>query len=142
MLRDHICPFFCFCFLEPSAVFADPPLPADVSVVSLQCLVSRLIPLAHATSTQKNMAAHIRGYQTFCKLRTLQSFPFCVQSISLYIAYLVTQKRAHGNFDNFGSLLLSHALHVPGKHNQFADCLSCWHSDASACDSFYRLCSD
>lgn len=34
------------------------------------------------------------------------------------------------------------ALHVPGKHNQFADCLSCWHSDASARDTYYRLCSD
>ena len=34
------------------------------------------------------------------------------------------------------------APHVPGKHNQFADCLSRWHSDASARDGFYRLCSD
>ena len=34
------------------------------------------------------------------------------------------------------------ALHVPGKHNQFADCLSRWHSDASARDTYYRLCSD
>lgn len=34
------------------------------------------------------------------------------------------------------------ALHVPGKHNQFADCLSRWHSDPSARDSFYRFCSD
>ena len=34
------------------------------------------------------------------------------------------------------------ALHVPGKHNQFADCPSRWHSDASARDRFYRLCSD
>ena len=33
-------------------------------------------------------------------------------------------------------------LHVPGKHNQFADCLCRWHSDASACDGFYHLCSD
>ena len=53
MLRDHIC-LFCFdfliFFLDPSAGFAGPPLPADVSVVSLQSLVSRLITLAHATS--------------------------------------------------------------------------------------------
>ena len=33
-------------------------------------------------------------------------------------------------------------LHVPGKHKQFADCLCRWHSDASACDGFYHLCSD
>lgn len=34
------------------------------------------------------------------------------------------------------------ALHVPGRHNQFADYLSRWHSDPSARDSFYCLCSD
>ena len=34
------------------------------------------------------------------------------------------------------------APHVPGKHNQFADCLSRWHSDASTRDGFYRLCSN
>ena len=34
------------------------------------------------------------------------------------------------------------ALHVPGKHNQFADCLSRWHSDASARDTYYRLCNE
>ena len=34
------------------------------------------------------------------------------------------------------------ALHVPGRHNQFADYLSCWHSDPLARDSFYCFCSD
>ena len=34
------------------------------------------------------------------------------------------------------------APRVPGKHNQFADCLSRWHSDASARDGFFRLCSN
>ena len=55
MLRDHIC-LFCFdflFFLDPSAGFAGPPLPADVSVVSLQSLVLRLITLAHATSHRR-----------------------------------------------------------------------------------------
>ena len=55
MLRDHIC-LFCFdflLFLDPFAGFAGPPLPADVSVVSLQSLVSRLITLAHATSHRR-----------------------------------------------------------------------------------------
>ena len=32
------------------------------------------------------------------------------------------------------------ALHVPGKHNQFADYLSRWHSDPLARDSCHRLC--
>ena len=31
------------------------------------------------------------------------------------------------------------ALHVPGRHNQFADYLSRWHSDPLARDSFYCL---
>ena len=34
------------------------------------------------------------------------------------------------------------ALHVPGKHNQFADYLSRWHSDPLARDNFHRLCRD
>lgn len=33
-------------------------------------------------------------------------------------------------------------LHVPGRHNQLADCLSRWHSDPSARDSFSSLCTD
>ena len=107
MLRDHIC-LFCFVFLfdfRPLCGIRWPTSSADVSVVSLQSLVSRLITLAHTTSTQKNMAAHIRSYQTFCELRTLQSFPISVQSISLYIACLVTQKRAYGTILNHLSSL-------------------------------------
>ena len=34
------------------------------------------------------------------------------------------------------------ALHVPGRHNQFADDLSRWHSDPLVRDSFYCLCND
>ena len=49
---------------------------------------------------QKNIAAHIHNYQTSCELRTLQSFPISVQSISLYIAYLVSQKCAYGTILN------------------------------------------
>ena len=33
-------------------------------------------------------------------------------------------------------------LHVPWRHNQFADYLSRWHSDPLARDSFYCLCND
>lgn len=86
---------FPFCFL-----FVDLPLgpgqhfTPDVSLVTLQSFVSRLINLAHATSTKKNIAAHIRSYQTFCELTALQSFPIRFEYISLYAAYLVTQKRA------------------------------------------------
>ena len=35
-----------------------------------------------------------------------------------------------------------HAQHVPGKHNQFADYLSCWHSDPSARASFHHICKE
>ena len=122
MLHDHIYPFlFCFCFFKTPLRDSPAHCFRQMSVVSLQCLVSRLIPLAYATFTQKNMAAHIRSYQTFCKLRTLQSFPISVQSISLYIAYLVTQKRAHGT-------ILSHLSSL--KHaNKFAEYGLTWSSD-------------
>ena len=104
--------FFCFSFLEV------PPgsgqhLSTDASLVNLQSLVTRLINLAHATSTQKNIAAHIRSCQTFCELRAIQPFPINVESISLYIAYLVAQKRAYGTALNHISSL-KHAHHLAG----------------------------
>ena len=48
----------------------------------------------------RKRAAHIRSYQTFCELRTLQSFAISVKYISFYIAYLVTQKGAYGTILN------------------------------------------
>lgn len=67
--------------------------------------------LSHATSTQKNIAAHIRSYQTFCELRALQSFPTRFEYISLYVAYLVMQKRAYGTMlDHISSLKHVHQL--------------------------------
>ena len=59
--------------------------------------------------------------QTFCELRTLQSFPISVQSISLYIAYLVTQKRAYGT-------ILNHLSSLKHAH-QFPGCELTWNSD-------------
>ena len=59
------------------------------------------------------MAAHIRSYQTFCELRTLQSFHISAQSISLYITYLVTQKRAYSTILNHLSSL-KHAQKFAG----------------------------
>lgn len=77
----------------------------------MQSFVSRLINLAHATSTQKNIAAHIRSYQSFCELRALQSFPINFESISLYVAYLVSQKRAYGTvLNHISSLKHAHQL--------------------------------
>ena len=75
--------------------------------------MSRLITMAHATSTQKNIAVHIRSYQIFCEQRALQSFPISVKSISLYIAYLVMQKRASGTILNHLSSL-KHAHQIAG----------------------------
>ena len=104
--------FFCFSFLEL------PPgsgqhLSTDVSLVNLQSLVARLINLAHATSTQKNIAVHIRSYQTLCEPRAIQPFPINVESFSLYIAYLVAQKRAYGTVLNHVSSL-KHAHRLAG----------------------------
>jgi len=84
-------------------------------------LVSRLIHSAHATSTQKNIAAHIRSYQTFCELRALQPFPISVESICLYVAYLVAQKRAYGT-------VLNHISSLKHAH-QFAGYQLTWSSD-------------
>ena len=101
--------FFCFSFLEL------PPgsgqhLSTDVSLVNLQSLVARLINLAHATSTQ-NIAAHIRSYQTFCQVRAIQPFPINIESISLYITYLVAQKQAYGTvLNHISSLKHAHRL--------------------------------
>ena len=102
--------FFCFSFLEL------PPgsgqhLSTDVSLVNLQSLDARLINLALATSTQKNIAAHIHSYQTFCELRAIQPFPINVESITIYIAYLVAQKRAYGTvLNHISSLKHAHRL--------------------------------
>ena len=86
-------------------------LSTDVSLVNLQSLVARLINLAHATSTQKNIVAHIRSYQTFCELRAIQPFPINVESITIYIAYLVAQKRAYGTvLNHISSLKHAHRL--------------------------------
>ena len=101
-LRDTIVIFFCFVLF----FFVDLPrgsgqhFQPDVSLVQLESFSLRLLTLAHAPSTQKNIAAHIRSYQTFCELRALQPFPISVQSIILYISYLVAQKRAYGTILN------------------------------------------
>ena len=77
----------------------------------MQSLVARLINLAHATSTQKNIAAHIRSYQTFCEVRATQPFPINVESISLYMTYLVAQKQAYGTvLNHISSLKHAHRL--------------------------------
>lgn len=67
--------------------------------------------MAHAPSTQKNVAAHICSYQTFCELRALQPFPISVQSSIRYISYLVTQKRTYGTILNhISSLKYAHQI--------------------------------
>ena len=70
--------------------------------------------MVHATSSQKNIAAHIRSYQTFCELRAIQPFPINVESISLYIAYLVAQKRAYGTTVLNHISSLKHAYRLAG----------------------------
>ena len=80
----------------------------------MESFVSRLITMAHATSTQlKNIVTHIRSYQNFCELRALQSFPISVKSISLYLAYLAAQQRAYGTILNHLSSL-KHAHQLAG----------------------------
>lgn len=86
-------------------------LSAAVSHVTLGSFVFCLITMAHAISTQKNIIVHIGGYQTFCALTILQSFPMRVKSISLYIAGLVTWNRASGTILNhLSSLKRAHQI--------------------------------
>ena len=117
MLRDifiiHFC-FVSFCFF-----FVDLPpncghyLQPDVSLVHLESAYTRLLALAHAPSTQKNITAHIRSYHTFCELRALQPFLISVRSGILYIAYLVAQNRVYGTILNHLSSL-KHAHQLAG----------------------------
>lgn len=99
MLRDHIC-LFCFDFL----IFFRPLRGIRWPTSSGRC-VCRLFAVSCFAShyigsrniPQNNIAAHIHNYQTSCELRTLQSFPISVQSISLYIAYSKSETRIRYN---------------------------------------------
>ena len=95
---------FFFLLLESSSGPGQHPVP-DASLITLESFMYHVITLAHATSTRKNIAAHIRSYQTSCELRAFQSFPISFKFISLYVAYLVTQKRAYGTILNHLSSL-------------------------------------
>lgn len=106
-LRDYTLLFFLVNF--PGGLGSH--LSAAVSHVTLGSFVFCLITMAHATSTQKNIMVHIGGYQTFCALTILQSFPMRVKSISLYIAGLVTWNRASGTILNhLSSLKCAHQI--------------------------------
>lgn len=83
------------------------------SLVHLESFSARLLALAHATSTQKNITAHIRSYHKFCELRALEPFPISVRSGILYIAYLVAQNRTYGTILNHLSSL-KHAHQLAG----------------------------
>ena len=104
---------FCFVFFADLPRGSGQHFQPDVPLAQLESFSSRLLTLAHAPSTQKNIAAHIRSYRTFCELRALQPFPISVQSIILYISYLVAQKRAYGTILNHISSL-KHAHQLAG----------------------------
>ena len=75
------------------------------SLVSLESWASRLVALAHAPSTQTNMTAHARSFRNFCEQYSLCTFPVSLESISLYVAYLVAHRRAYGTILNHISSL-------------------------------------
>ena len=120
--RDTIVIYlFCLVFFVDFPRRSGQHLLPDVSLVHLKNFSWRIVALAHAPSTQKNIAAHIRSYQTFCELRALQPFPISVQSSILYISYLVTQKRAYG-------IILNHISSLKHAH-QLAGYELTWSSD-------------
>ena len=103
---------FCFFFVDlprDSGLYLQP----DVSLVHLESFSARLLALAQAPSTQKNITAHIRSYHKFCELRALEPFPISVGSGILYIAYLVAQNRTYGTILNHLSSL-KHAHQLAG----------------------------
>ena len=123
MLRDHIC-LFCFDFLfffRPLCRIRRPTSSGRCvcCLFAVSCFASYYIGSRNVQ--QKNIAAHIHSYQTFSELRTLKSFPISVQSISLHIAYLVSQKRAYGT-------ILSHLSSLKHAH-KFAWYELAWSSD-------------
>ena len=63
-------------------------------------LASRLIGLAHATSTHNNMQSHFRVFTDFCHNLGLPSFPVHVQTILRYIAFLSATGRSYGTVQN------------------------------------------
>lgn len=75
------------------------------SPVFLESWTSRLVSLAHASSTQKNMAAHACSFRNFCEQFFLCTFPISLKSISLHVAYLVAHQRAYGTILNHISSL-------------------------------------
>ena len=61
---------------------------------------SRLIRLAHATSTHNNMQSHLRVFTEFCHSLCLRPFPVHVQTILRYIAFLAASDRSYGTVQN------------------------------------------
>ena len=91
------------------------------SLVYLESWASRLVALAHAPSTQKNMAAHVRSFRNFCEQYSLCTFPISLESISLCVAYLVAHRRTYGT-------ILNHISHLKHFH-QLAGYELTWSSD-------------
>ena len=60
----------------------------------------RLIRLAHADSTHKNMQSHLRVFTEFCHNLGLGSFPVQAQTVLRYIAFLSVTGRSYGTIQN------------------------------------------
>ena len=60
----------------------------------------RLIRLAHADSTHKNMQSHLRVFTEFCHNLGLGPFPVQAQTVLRYIAFLSVTGRSYGTIQN------------------------------------------
>lgn len=100
MLRDYIC-LFCFVFFcRPLCWICWPTCSGRCVCRSLTVFLSRVSLHWLTQRPHRKTAAHIRSYQTFCELTTLQSFAISVKSVIFYFAHLVTQKGAYGTILN------------------------------------------
>lgn len=66
----------------------------------------RLIRLAHAATTHKNMQSHFRIFTQFCNNLGVQPFPVPPETILRYISFLSVTGRSYGTVQNHISTII------------------------------------
>ena len=95
-----------------------------ISIPTLDAFAQRLLDLAFADSTHRNMKSHVSVYTKFCRSVSCSPFPIQTPFLMRYVAYLTLSGRAYGTIINHLSSL---------KHfNQLLGFGKVW-------DSYYRF---
>ena len=75
------------------------------NVSSLDAFAQRLVHLAFAASTHKNIKSHVNVYTRFCHSVRASPFPFQIDLLIRYVAYLNLSGRTYATIiDHIGSL--------------------------------------